>query len=199
MPGDRAGPTASVPPRRWWPPRPSSPGPRQPTREQARTSVPPGGATARSIPATICGRDPNLAGVAYLVSAVSSPKRSGGDLGGGGAADVEQQARIVGLGRGRLVDPNRSERRIATTVLSRPCSRGTPMPRSVASDSAAMTSAVRTRSLPGAAFPGTFFPILSRGSARPAGALHHSRLGSCPDSKHASRSSRERTAEPGIS
>ena len=38
--------------------------------------------------------------------------------------------------------------RIATSVLCRPCSSGTPIPRSVASDSAAITSAARTRSPP---------------------------------------------------
>ena len=43
---------------------------------EARTSgAPSGGATARSIPAIICGRDPNLTGVAYVVSP-SSPKIS---------------------------------------------------------------------------------------------------------------------------
>lgn len=36
----------------------------------------PGGAIARMIPAIISGRDPNLAGVAYVVSACSSPKIS---------------------------------------------------------------------------------------------------------------------------
>src|SRR5215213_10657106 len=51
--------------------------------------------------------------------------------------------------------PNRSPSRMAISVLCRPCSRGTPIPRSVANDSTAITSAARTRSAPGDATSAT--------------------------------------------
>jgi hypothetical protein len=43
----------------------------------------------------------------------------------------------------------RSPSRIANSVLCKPCSNGSPVPRSVARPSAAITSAARTRSPPG--------------------------------------------------
>src|SRR5438094_8145728 len=46
-----------------------------------------------------------------------------------------------------------------TSVLCRPCSRGTPMPRSVASDIAAMTSAARTRPSRASEAPGRSRPL----------------------------------------
>ena len=44
--------------------------------------------------------------------------------------------------------PSLSARRIAITVVCNPCSNGKAIPRSVARQSAAISSAVRTRSLP---------------------------------------------------
>ncbi len=63
----------------------------------------------------------------------------------GRAAGVEEQAGVVGLGRGLPVDA-RAARPAAwwRCVAWRPCSNGKPMPRSVARQSAAITSATRT-------------------------------------------------------
>jgi hypothetical protein len=65
--------------------------------------------------------------------------------------------------------PKRSPSRAANNVLCRPCSSGSPMPRSVARQSAPTTSAARTRSAhgtPAAATP----PTLPRRAARCRGA-----------------------------
>ena len=97
----------------------------------AGDGVPPGGATARKKPAVISARDPNLLGDAYVVRR-RRPEELRGDIGVGGASDVEQLARVVVWTAVSASTFRRSTSRIAGSVLYRPCSSGTAMPRSVA-------------------------------------------------------------------
>ena len=89
----------------------------------------------------------------------------GGDLRVRGAAAVGEQAGVVGLRRRRESIPRRSPSRIAICVACRPCSNGKPMARSVARQSAATTSAVRTRSGPTDGSSGTWRPYYRAMSA----------------------------------
>jgi hypothetical protein len=63
------------------------------------------------------------------------------------AADVEQEAGVDVCDAVSEWTPRRAASRIASRVLSKPYSSGTPIPRSVANESAAITSAARPQAL----------------------------------------------------
>ena len=130
--------------------------------EAAARSPPPGpaargpAATARTTPPSSRARDPNITGRRVRQHAAPSPKMLRRDLGVRGAADVEQQARVIRLRRpspGRRPGVRTAASRTACSAArardASPCRGRSP------DDSAAITSAAQIRSPPGDGAPDT--------------------------------------------
>ena len=112
----------------------------------ARTSAGlPGSGSARSSPVRTSRPDPYMTGLKLRGQRTAEDLR--GDVRPRSCSPRARAGRRSRSARpSRRSTPSRSASRIAISVVCNPCSNGNPMPRSVARQSAAATSAARTRS-----------------------------------------------------